>query len=601
MYVEIYQQHFAEGSSSKVPAERIILSTFKTNNDAKYIDARTLLSSDCDVDLSGDILLRGHYIEGKSKPKPLFRMQFYVGLLESNEVVVPRAQLDDMHKEKKRFASDFHLRLIFDPTPPEDGPGNANDDAIFSLLRNSYKDMLASRVKALSDAEIENAPARQVGWQNGNYVNSLVQTLGPNSNNIRLSDYPSGSPRNSERYRESMLQTKPTPARTPQQPPQELEGQSSDQDVSDQEASQLNPTESPETQPEEVPEQYEEEQPQLQPQVTQQLLQTTSELLQPPLDPDIEIARRQRYLNQHLDYLETQLKQLELVVASRLGTTTTTSNSNSNTNTTPAIPVNNNITTTAVTDNPDITTPTSVNDNSDITTHNSVVNDNNNTDINNQNITTTKDTPTPTKSINNIINNIVNHIINNNSTKSRSNSNPAAIPSTPDTPTTPTAPAPDVTITAASPPTSSPSIVPYPTPPISRALTSPTLIKSASSSSVGSEKDTEDSFDSGNNSSDDTASFDNALSDTASGYGSDTNAMERDKRTRHFTADVSLYNSSPSILSPASSPPSPPYSPSLSSTATHNTAPRLQPTQPMTIPKSKNKKNQFSGKYASVQ
>ena len=56
--------------------------------------------------------------ETKGKNARMFRMQFHTGLVHRGEIAIPKGQLDDLNKEKKKFA-DFELRLMFDSSGME--------------------------------------------------------------------------------------------------------------------------------------------------------------------------------------------------------------------------------------------------------------------------------------------------------------------------------------------------------------------------------------------------------------------------------------------------------------------------------------------------
>jgi len=151
VYIEIYQQIYAEVYDPA--AEKVLYSSF-ASSDARVADKEGRLWSETSVELLGDILVRGFFVEGKSKPKPLFRMQFHTGMLDSMVVTFTKDELDDIHKEKKRFPSDFELKLGFVATPG-DRRTIMMYNTIFNQMRSTYNEMRKTKDKLTWESEYD--------------------------------------------------------------------------------------------------------------------------------------------------------------------------------------------------------------------------------------------------------------------------------------------------------------------------------------------------------------------------------------------------------------------------------------------------------------
>jgi len=85
-------------------------------------------------------------VKGKSK---LFRLQFHTGLVKRGVVEFSKNELDDINKDKKKFPSDFNLRLNF-----SDLDGRRESMAayhfLFHQMKTSYTDAIAQRNRPLA-------------------------------------------------------------------------------------------------------------------------------------------------------------------------------------------------------------------------------------------------------------------------------------------------------------------------------------------------------------------------------------------------------------------------------------------------------------------
>jgi len=148
VYIEVYQQIYAEVYDEK---EKVLYSSYAPS-EARVTDKDGRLWSECNVELLGDMLVRGFCVEGKSKPKPLFRLQFHTGMLDSMLATFPKAQLDDMHKEKKRFPSEFELKLGF-VASGGDRRTMVMYNTIFNQMRSTYVEMRKSKAESEEDKD----------------------------------------------------------------------------------------------------------------------------------------------------------------------------------------------------------------------------------------------------------------------------------------------------------------------------------------------------------------------------------------------------------------------------------------------------------------
>eukprot|EP00026_Physarum_polycephalum_P002971 Phypoly_transcript_02980.p1 GENE.Phypoly_transcript_02980~~Phypoly_transcript_02980.p1 ORF type:complete len:760 (+),score=184.73 Phypoly_transcript_02980:180-2459(+) len=149
VFVEFYPQLYAETHSAYTDdiQDNLIFSTFANPESRGNVGSDARYTTECNVELSGDILVRGYIVglkESKSKAR-MFRMQFHTGLVHRGEIAIPKAQLDDLNKEKKKF-SDFELRLTFDSS---DCPRNSI--LVYNMIFSQMKAAFIEQQKKISE------------------------------------------------------------------------------------------------------------------------------------------------------------------------------------------------------------------------------------------------------------------------------------------------------------------------------------------------------------------------------------------------------------------------------------------------------------------
>lgn len=182
VYVEFHHQTYAETSSADDDDEsqaNMIFSTYLPP-ESRILSDDGRFYSECNKELSGDILVRGFAIgmkETKGRTK-LFRMQFHTGLVHRGEVAVPKTQLDDLGKDKKKYPPDFELRLNFTDIDSRRESVMAYN-LIFHQMKMTYGDT-RKITKSPSPPPIEEIPSsptssRNAEWQQGSNVSRSVE------------------------------------------------------------------------------------------------------------------------------------------------------------------------------------------------------------------------------------------------------------------------------------------------------------------------------------------------------------------------------------------------------------------------------------------